>query len=152
MISSGDFCSGWLIAPTNYSSRFKTSSVSNGIANRLLFSVRMSNRFFVILAWKLGLRLFRNRLSYFWKYKLSSDELMKACIKFYYSVGIPTDRMAVFAEVIFLVSAKLREFNSRTSTANSPKRFAKIMAPDALNRVPMTIYSSPLGCKSFPIR
>ena len=61
-------------------------------------------RFFVIEACRLGVKLFKNLFSCFWKYKLSSEEEMKAWIRFCCSNGMPMVSIAVLAAVIFFSS------------------------------------------------
>lgn len=45
--------------------------------------------------------------------------------------------IAVLADVIFFSKVMLRLFNSRTRMASSPNRFARMIAPMALKKVPL---------------
>ena len=136
----------------NCNSRYKIGSVFIGLQKSLLSWQRIVKRFLVMLACKLGVRLLRNRLSCFWKYKLSSLEEMNAWIKFCCSTGMPIVRIAVFAEVIFFSRVIFRAPSSLTKTANSPKRFANMIAPKPLKNEPMAICGTPRGYRSLPMR
>ena len=77
---------------------------------------------------------------------------MKAWIKFYCSNGMPMVIIAVFAVVIFFSRYMLRELSSLTSTASSPKRLARMKAPAPLKKEELTIYGTPRGSRSLPIK
>ena len=61
----------------NYNSRCSTRSVYSGFSNSLLSLLKSLNKFLVMFACKLGVKLARKMLSYFWKCILSSEEEMK---------------------------------------------------------------------------
>lgn len=77
---------------------------------------------------------------------------MKAWIKFCCSIGIPMVIIAVFAEVIFFSKYILRYFNSLTSTASSPKRLARTIAPNAVKTDELMVCGTPRGSRSRPTK
>ena len=77
---------------------------------------------------------------------------MNACIRFCCSSGMPIVSMAVFAVYIFFSRYMLREFSSLTSTASSPNKLAKTMAPKKLKNAALVSWGTPRGSKSLPIK